>query len=318
MLKAKDMRRKIAADLKGKSEAEQIRIIEDFIQDWPTNIRGEYVDIRRHLVRRLDKLQTVRRVISASGATPDDPFVVAKAGNLTAMLVGLPNAGKSYVFNRLGGDGATVAEYPFSTTTPSTHLASLDNLTLQVVDLPPITDGTVEAVSYGGKLPALLAIADVVCVVVDLSGDVASQEETVAKELDALGVDPGASSVLVLGNRASDDVGPEIVAGPFALASRRFSLRSDADYDEILPQIARSGGYIPVLAKPPDQSPEDADRFWVEDGATARILASTVHKDLARRLTGARVWGDSTGQPGQIVPRDHPLSDGDVVELITA
>jgi ribosome-interacting GTPase 1 len=284
MLKARDMRRKIDADLKGRSEAEQIGIIEGFIQEWSTNLRGEYVEIRRHLVRRLEKLQKVRRVISASGAPPADPFVVAKAGNLTAVLVGLPNAGKSYVFNRIGGDGATVADYPFSTTIPSVHLASLDNLTLQIVDLPPIMDGTVEAVSYGGKLPALLAIADVICVVMDLSNDVASQEETIADELDSLGVDRQAASVLVLGNRASDDVGTEIVAGPLALTTTRFPLRSDADYDEILSQIARSGGYIPVLAKPPGQLPEEADRFWVERGATARVLASTVHKDLARRL----------------------------------
>lgn len=318
MLKARDMRRKIAADLKGKSETEQIRIIEDFIQDWPPNIRGEYVEIRRHLVRRIEKLQTVRRVISTSGATPDDPFVVAKAGNLTAVLVGLPNAGKSYVFKRLGGDGATIAEYPFSTTIPSVHLASLDNLTLQIVDLPPIMEGTVDAVSYGGKLPALLANADVLCVVVDLSGGVASQEETIVEELDALGVDRHATSVLVLGNRASETAGLEAVAGPFAWAVSRLVLNSAADFDDILPQIARSGGYISVLAKPPGQSPEEADRLWVERGATAKILASTVHKDLARRLTGARVWGDSTRQPGQIVTKDHPLSDGGVVELITA
>jgi ribosome-interacting GTPase 1 len=42
-----------------------------------------------------------------------------------------------------------------------------------------------------------------------------------------------------------------------------------------------------------------------------------VHRDLARRLTGARVWSDSAGQPGQTVSSDHMLSDGDVVELLT-
>jgi ribosome-interacting GTPase 1 len=97
----------------------------------------------------------------------------------------------------------------------------------------------------------------------------------------------------------------------------RLALNSAADFDDILPQIARSGGYIPVLAKPPGQSPEEAESFWIEHGSTVTGLALAVHKDLARRLTGARVWGDSTRQPGQIVSTDYLLSDGDVVELIT-
>ena len=98
MLRAKDMRRTIAAELKGKSEAEQLRTIEGYVRDWPTNLRGEYVEMRRHLVRRLEKLRTSSRVTASAGAPSDDPFAIAKTGHLTAVLVGLPNVGKSYVF----------------------------------------------------------------------------------------------------------------------------------------------------------------------------------------------------------------------------
>ena len=302
MLKAKDMRRKIAASLKGKSEAEQLRIVEEFIQDWPPNVRGEYVEMRRHLVRRIEKLQTSRRVKASSGARSDDPFVVAKTGHLTAVLLGLPNTGKSYIFQWLGGDGATVADYPFSTTTPAVHLAMLDNLTLQVVDLAPITGGTVE-VSYRGKLPALLALADVVCVVLDLSGDVEFQEETIAEELGSFGVDSRTASILVLGDRALDAAGPENSAESVAPAAPRLPLRSAADFGNILPQIARSGGDISAFAKPPGQSPEEADRLWVERGSTVEVLASAVHRDLARRLTGARVWAIQPDSPARPCPR---------------
>ena len=41
-----------------------------------------------------------------------------------------------------------------------------------------------------------------------------------------------------------------------------------------------------------------------------------MHKDLARSLKYARVWGKS-GFAGQHVGRDHPLADGDVVEMHT-
>ena len=52
-------------------------------------------------------------------------------------------------------------------------------------------------------------------------------------------------------------------------------------------------------------------------GATVDDLAGTVHGDVARRLTGARVWGESVRQPAQTVSTDHVLADGDLVELLT-
>ena len=61
----------------------------------------------------VEKLRTSSRVRASTGAPSDDPFVVAKSGHLTAALVGLPNAGKSYVFHRLGGDRGDHAGYPF-------------------------------------------------------------------------------------------------------------------------------------------------------------------------------------------------------------
>ena len=314
MLKATDMRRKISSELRGKSEAEQIRIIEGYVQDWPPNVRGEYVEIRRHLVRRLGKLRTASRVRASTGPSSNDPFVVAKSGHLTVAMVGLPNVGKSYVFHRLGGEGSTIADYPFSTAIPAVHLAALDNLTIQVVDLPPLVEDTVSSLPYGAKLPRMLALADVVCIVLDASGDVEYQEFVLSEELGSMGVEPDDVASLVLVNRTEETRPPPPPRA--ALAGTRVSLRTESDFDDLLAHIARAGGYLAALAKPPGQSPEEADRLWVERGATVGDLAAAVHRDLARRLTGARVWGKSARQPGQTVSTEHPLSDGDVVELL--
>ena len=323
MLRATDMRRKINSELKGKSEAEQIRIIEGYIQDWPPNVRGEYVEIRRHLVRRLEKLRTSSRVKASAGAPSNDPFVVAKSGHLTAALVGLPNTGKSYVFHRLGGGGATIAGYPFATAVPAVHLAALDNLTIQVVDLPPVVENTVSSLPYGTKLQRMLALTDVLCIVLDASGDVEYQEMVLSEELGSMGVEPDDVASLVLVNRAADapsfrrrpESSPPSTPGG-VLAGTHVPLRSESDFDDLLAHIARAGGYLAAFAKPPGQSPDEADRLWVERGAAVEDLAATVHRDLARRLTGARVWGESAIQPGQTVSTAHPLSDGDVVELL--
>jgi len=61
-------------------------------------------------------------------------------------------------------------------------------------------------------------------------------------------------------------------------------------------------------------APERARPFILRRGQTVGDVARLVHKDLARSLRYARVWGRS-GFDGQQVGRDHPVADGDVVEL---
>ena len=195
------------------------------------------------------------------------------------------------------------------------YTAALDNLRLQVVDLPPVTANTMDALPYGRKLAALLSVADVVCVVLDLSQDVESQEQTIAEDLGSFGVDDQEAAPLVLGNRALASDGEDIGTVSGALSGPRHILRSDEDFREVLPQIARAGGYISAFTKPPGQSVEEADRLWVERGATVQELAAAVHRDLARRLAGARVWREPSTQLGQTVSTDHVLCDRDVVEL---
>ena len=196
-------------------------------------------------------MKTISRVRAATGAPPEDPFVVAKAGHLTALLVGLPNAGKSYLFHRLGGDGASIAGYPFSTTIPAVHLAPLDNLRIQIVDLPPIDEGAVEGLPYGEKLRRMLGLADVLCVVLDASGDVELQELVLSEELSSLGVELQTASILVLGNRASETTDPDVLIAGGVLAGTRAPLRSEADFHGVLARIAAAGGYVAVSAKPP-------------------------------------------------------------------
>ncbi len=316
VLKARDMRRKIESSLKGKSEAEQISIIEGYIADWPPNLRGEYVRMRRHLTNRLERLRTSRSVTATSRPSSDDPFVIGKTGHLTACLVGLPNAGKTHLFHRLGGSGATIADYPYSTGVPASHLATLDNLSIQVVDLPPVAEDTVGSLPYGEKLGRILHLADVLCVVLDGTDDLQFQELAVSEELELLELEPGSRPVLVVVNRASAGSSSSAGASNELQACTRLPLRTECDFIDILPAIARMGGFISAYAKPPGQSPQDADRLWVKAGSTVADLAAAVHRDLARRLTSARVWGESARQPGQPVSTEHALADADVVELL--
>ena len=49
--------------------------------------------------------------------------------------------------------------------------------------------------------------------------------------------------------------------------------------------------------------------------STVRDLAELIHRDFARKMKYAKVWGRSVKVQGQRVGPDHVLEDGDVVEL---
>ena len=84
--------------------------------------------------------------------------------------------------------------------------------------------------------------------------------------------------------------------------------------DRIGPWLFDHLGIARVYTKAPGR-PANRDRpFTLRHGQTVEDVARLVHKDLARSLRYARVWGRS-GFGGQQVGREHPVADGDVVEL---
>jgi ribosome-interacting GTPase 1 len=83
---------------------------------------------------------------------------------------------------------------------------------------------------------------------------------------------------------------------------------------KIGPLLFRQLGIVRVYTKVPGRPPGRDRPFTLRRGQTVEDVARLVHRDLARSLKYARVWGKS-GFDGQHVGRDHKLADGDVVEL---
>jgi ribosome-interacting GTPase 1 len=83
---------------------------------------------------------------------------------------------------------------------------------------------------------------------------------------------------------------------------------------QIGPWLFAHLGLARVYTKVPGRPADRGRPFTLRRGQTVEDLARLVHKDLARRLKYARVWG-AAGFEGQQVGREHPVADGDVVEL---
>ncbi|MCX5999773.1 MAG: 50S ribosome-binding GTPase, partial [Chloroflexi bacterium] len=97
-------------------------------------------------------------------------YSVPREGAGQAVLVGLPNVGKSQLVSVLTGAASEVAPYPFTTQVPIPGMLRFENVQIQLVDLPAITAPQVD--SWLGNV---IRNADLVIAVVDLGHEPVGQ-----------------------------------------------------------------------------------------------------------------------------------------------
>ncbi len=71
---------------------------------------------------------------------------------------------------------------------------------------------------------------------------------------------------------------------------------------------------VRIYTKAPGRAPDTERPFTLRRGATVLDVAERAHKDFAKTLKFARLWGTSQFE-GQHVGPDHEVADRDVVEL---
>ena len=82
-------------------------------------------------------------------------------------------------------------------------------------------------------------------------------------------------------------------------------------------EVFRTLDVIRVYTKQPGHKEPDYERpFTIRRGGTLGEVAAMVHRDLAREMKFARVWGTDV-HDGTIVKSDYILNDKDVIEVHT-
>ena len=92
------------------------------------------------------------------------------------------------------------------------------------------------------------------------------------------------------------------------------SAKSGDGLADLGPFLFRALEIVRVYTKTPGKPANDDKRFTVRRGGTILDVARLVHKDIARDLKFARVWGTEVFDGQQVGP-DHLVADGDRVEL---
>lgn len=270
------------------------------------------------------------------GARTAPPTFVHPEGAAQVALLGPPNTGKSALHDRLTGSHAAAEAYPFTTQYPQPGMLDVDDVSLQLVDLPPISPE--HPVPWIGNA---LQSADGCLFVVDVSRPGCAEETLAAIELLAerkvmLAPDWPADEQP---DRADEDdlftlwLPTVLVASKSdVVAHAREELEAleeltgldwpvlsvsavDGDgLDELGRWLFERLAIVRVYTKKPGGPIDDGKPYTVRRGDTVLDVARLVHRDIAASLKYARLVGGS-GFEGQRVGRDHVVVDGDVLEF---
>jgi ribosome-interacting GTPase 1 len=336
---------KAAADAfrKARDPEERLEHLREMLRVIPKHKGTDH--LQADLKRRIKELDEELAGPKKGGARSGPPLVIRPEGAAQLALVGAPNSGKSLLHDRLTGSGARSGPYAWTTQYPEPGMLRWEDVLFQLVDLP--------AVSAGHPLPWLtgtLQSADACLLVVDLADPdclqhVASVQEELARRRITLATDwPGEATS---GGRGDGDQAPgedDVFALrlPTLLLANKADLLDHADTDlEVLAELEephfptllvsaqtgaglgelgawlwRSLGLVRVYTKAPGKPADHGRPFTLRAGEqTVGDAARLVHRDMARTLKFARVWGRSVTADGQHVGREHRLADGDVLEL---
>jgi small GTP-binding protein len=304
-----------------KSPLEKIAALEEMLAIMPKHKGTDH--LRADLRTRIAKLT---QSLDRKAATQRASMMIERVGAGQVAVIGPPNAGKSQLVASMTKATPAVAAYPFTTHSATPGMMSFENIQIQLIDTPPLSEQPLE-----WWLLNIIRRADGLLVVVDLSDDPVSQLEAVAAHLGEKKIGLGEAreeageefpmsykKTLVVGNKMDLDSGGENYR---ALHNKYVSQlpvmaisATGSGLEDLRLKIFQMLDIIRVYTKVPGGKPDLSDPIILVRGSNLGDAAASVHKDFAARMKYARIWG-SGKHDGIMAKRDHVLQDGDVIEL---
>ncbi|MFP3869155.1 MAG: GTPase [Desulfobacteraceae bacterium] len=308
-----------------KSSSDKLKCLEEMLTIMPKHKGTD--KLRADLRRRISKLKDMGQARKGPGRRPP-VYLLDKEGAGQVALIGPPNTGKSSLLAALTNAQPVIADYPFSTRIPLAGMMIYENVQIQLIDTPPLSQDYLES-----WYPDLLRRADAWLLVTSpAEGDVLDQVEQAEAILAPykLGLQGNSEELnpnpelrrkptLVALNQADLALDPEEVALAQEILQERFvtlvvSAKDRRGLAELKAAVFATLQLVRVYTRAPGRAANFDAPFVVPVNTTVQELASRIHKDFTQSFKYARVWGEKTFE-GQRVQRDYILHDGDIVEL---
>ena len=282
--------------------------------------------LRGELRRKLSKLKEEEQQRKKRGKK-GSLYNIEREGAGQVAIVGLPNSGKSQIVSALTSAPVEIADYPFSTRTPVPGMMTFENVRIQLIDLPPIEDEFAKS-----WLSGILRNCDLILLVVDGTEEPAIESEIILDELlnrykikaitpeeEEVKIGNITKRVLIVVNKIdlldSDEKFKDLEKSlPKHFPFVKISAKTGQNLDILKRSIFDLLNIIRIYTKSPGKEPDLKDPVILKKGSTVLDFARQIHKDFAKKLKYARIWGKNT-YAGQRIQKDYILHDEDVVEL---
>jgi len=304
---------------------EKIAILRELLAIVPKHKGTE--KLQAELKTKISRLQREARE-KPKTARKDTVFHPRREGAAQVVIIGPPNSGKSKLLSSLTRAAPEVAPYPFTTQIPHVGMMDFEDIKIQIVDTPPITE---EHIAYWQI--DIIRNADLILLVVDVShNDTIKYIEQILRRLQDSKIE------LITGEEGELSViGPIkkktiLIANKMDLPEARqqfpiirksyiekfpivsISAETGESLQELKKAIFDELDIIRVYTKTPGKPPDMRDPLILKIGSTVLDAARAIHKDFEKNLKFARLWGSSKF-PGQRVERNYVLKDKDIVEF---
>ncbi len=319
-LKAEDEYRHAA------TTADELKWLEVMLREIPKHKSSEKLqcELKTKISRVKKEIDTERKAGKKSHSVR-----IPRQGAGTVILLGGPNAGKSSLLKALTRATPEIAPYPFTTHSPLPGMMPWEDVSVQLVDTPPITADYMESYMQG-----LIRAAELVVLLVDLGSDegiegcqavlerLNSTKTRLARQSSLDDEDLGVSytRTLIAPNKIDLPDAPtrlELLHELLPLEFPEFvvSTETRTGLDALKQCLYESLDVVRVYSKLPTHKDADFERpFIVRQGSNVLDVAEQVHKDFLENLKFARIWGQGV-HDGTVVKGDHVVHDRDIVEL---
>ncbi len=307
-----------------KDDRERFKALKEMLAVIPKHKGTEKLqaDLKKKISRLKDEMQTGK-----SKGPKRLSYSIEKEGAGQVALVGPPNAGKSMLANCLAGVSLEVAEYAFTTRIFQPAMMPYEDMQIQLVDLPPLSNEYME-----NWVPSIIKSCDILVLVLDFGNDdlleqielsleILSHHKIEIEDNKKAEEDPRITYLdsLIIANKMDLPHAQDNSSVFMEFYGDRFSLyhtsREDqASLEQLKRKIFELLDVVRIYSKRPGHDPEMDNPYVLPRGKTLLDFAQTVHKDFAQNLKFAKVWG-SNKFDGQRITKDYVLTDKDVIEL---
>ena len=138
--------------------------------------------VKRQMAQLREEIEKRKQQAKKTSSGPS--YYVPKAGAAQMAVIGPPNAGRSSLLKAVTNSSVQVTAWPFGTTKPTPGMLPYEDIQFQLVEVPPILEGSSEGKAEGFMNLACVRNADGVIIVVDMTDDPAGNFLMILEELE--------------------------------------------------------------------------------------------------------------------------------------